>query len=61
LHHQDQWEVVDSSNEIGGASDQQHKVWDPGGLRQMKSHDQEIMKHFNPRSFMQEHFASKTI
>jgi hypothetical protein len=37
----------------------QHKVWDPGGLQQMKTHDQEIMKYFNPGSLMQEHFPSQ--
>jgi hypothetical protein len=38
---------------------QQHKVWDPRGIKKVKTCDQEVMKHSNPRSLMQEHPASE--
>jgi hypothetical protein len=48
------WEKKHRKKQGSNADGKQHKVWDLGGLQQMKTHDQGIMNFFNPGSLMQE-------
>jgi hypothetical protein len=45
--------------EINAGKQQQHKIWDLGGLQKLRTHDQNIMNIFNLGSLMQDHFTFK--